>query len=447
MLIRIKQGLDLPIGGAPQQVIDGAVAATHVALLGKDYPGLKPELKVDEGDAVKLGETLCIDRRTGIRYNAPAGGVVININRGPKRSLQSIVIRVEGDEQIEFPAYSREQLSGLGAAEIKTNMLEAGLWTAFRTRPFNRIPDPATAPHSVFVTAIDTEPLAADPAVIIAAYAEGFMDGMTVLSRLFDVDVFVCCAPGAVVPLPDSEWIRRVDFAGPHPAGLVGTHIHHLDPVGAEKTVWHLNYQDVIGIGRLFTHGRLWTSRIIALAGTPVLRPRLLPITVGSAVADIVAEELGDGDCRIISGSVLSGRTAFGQDGYLGRYHTQISVVDEVSDTARQSHRGTLKKFTQHGVFSRLLARRKKYYFNTAMNGAKRPLIPLGQFEQVMPLDILATPLLKSLLINDSEAATALGCLELAEEDLALCEFVCCSKHSYGAALRRRLSELETGRA
>jgi Na+-transporting NADH:ubiquinone oxidoreductase subunit A len=293
------------------------------------------------------------------------------------------------------------------------------------------------------VTAIDTEPLAADPAVVIAAYGDDFADGLRLVSRLFDVDTVVCCRAGASIPSPSGKRIRLVNITGPHPAGLVGTHIHHIDPVGIGKTVWHLNYQDVIAIGRLFNGGRLWTTRIVALAGPPVLRPRLIPVVSGCDIAELVADEIGPGSVRLISGSVLSGRQIITQDRFLGRYHTQISVIDEAGTSAATKRAGAAGRVSMHGVFTRLLSRGKKFRFDTAMNGRTRALIPLELFERVMPFDILATPLLKSLLVGDAETASALGCLELVEEDLALCEFVCASKHNYGLALRRCLNQLE----
>ena len=443
MLLKIKRGFDLPIDGLPRQSIDAPMLPRRVALLGADYPGLKPELRVTEGDVVKQGESLFIDRRTGVNYTAPASGILSEVNRGPKRSLHSIVIRVDGDRQVEFPTYSASELATLSSATIKENLLQAGLWAAFRTRPFNRNPHPETTPHAIFVVAIDTEPLAVDPTVVIAAYAEDFANGLNLVSRLSHCDTYVCIPAAASIPLPDNERVKTVQVSGPHPAGLVGTHIHHIDPVGAGKTAWHLNYQDVIAIGRLFKYGQLWTTRIISLGGPPVLRPRLVPVTSGCAIADVVANELQDGKFRLISGSVLSGRRVTGQDQFLGRYHTQISAIDEAASASRAS---TRHRFSLHGILARLMARGKKYSFDTALNGRIRPLIPLEAFEQVMPLDIMVTPLLKSLLIQDSETAGALGCLELAEEDLALCEFVCSSKQNYASALRRCLDELDVER-
>ena len=447
MLIRTKKGLDLPINGEPEQVIYESPAIESVALIGDDYIGIRPRLLVCEGDRVSLGQTLVIDKQTQIHYTSPASGIVSNITRGVKRVLHSIEVRIEGNEEQQFEVYPRQHLEELDSSSVKDNLLASGLWTAFRTRPFSKNPVPASIPCSIFVTAMDTNPLAADPWVIIHEYQQDFLDGLTVLSRLADVKVFVCKAADADIPVPAGEQIMAVEFGGPHPAGLAGTHIHFLDPAGAEKMVWYLNYQDVIAIGKLFTSGRLWTERIISLAGPQVLRPRLLRTQIGADIDALVRNELRQGKNRIISGSVLSGRHAKSWAGFLGRYHTQISVIEEGGE---REFMGWLdpgrKKFSTNNIFLSSLFRRQRFDFTSSQNGSRRAMIPLVNFEKVMPLDILPTPLLKALLVHDTDTARALGCLELDEEDLALCSYVCCSKLDYGAALRANLTEIEANR-
>jgi len=447
MLIRTKKGLDLPISGEPEQVIHESSATEYAALIGEDYIGVKPKLLVNEGDRVKLGQTLFTDKHTQVNYVSPASGIISHINRGAKRVLQSIVIRIEGDEEQSFDAYQCQHLNKLTSSRVKDNLLASGLWTAFRTRPFSKNPAPTTIPHSIFVTAMDTNPLAADPMMIIHEYQQDFIDGLTVVSRLTDVPVFVCKTPGADIPAPTNDQIMTVEFDGPHPAGLAGTHIHFLNPVNAEKTVWYLNYQDVIAIGKLFTSGRLWTERIISLAGPQVRQSRLLRTRLGADIATLIKDELKPGINRIISGSVLSGRHAKGWAGFLGRYHTQISVIEEGD---KREFMGWLnhgrRKFSANKIFLSRFFRTQCFNFTSSLNGNIRAMFPLGSFEDVMPLDLLPVPLLKALLVQDTETALALGSLELDEEDLALCSFVCCSKLDYGAALRGNLTKIETHR-
>lgn len=445
MRVTLRKGLDIPLTGRPDQIIDDAGEVSTVAVLGPDYVGLKPGIAVEEGQRVRLGETLFSDRHDPeIRVTAPGSGEITAINRGIRRALLSIVIRLEGNDEETFAAVSADQLASLGTATLRDNLLRSGLWTAFRTRPFSHIPSPATRPGAIFVTAIDTNPLAPDPAVIIAEAAEAFEFGLRVVGRLTGGHIYVCTSPDSGIGCPESEQMRQVEFAGPHPAGLVGTHIHFLHPVGDKETVWHLGYQDVIAIGRLFMSGRLPVQRIISLGGPCVMKPRLLRTRLGASVNDLLHGEIRGGPVRLISGSVLAGHRAIGPLAWLGRYHKQISVLAEGRE---REFLAWLKpgtdKFSSLRAFASHLLHRGDYALTTSQNGSPRAMVPIGSFEKVMPLDVLPTPLLKALLVRDVERARELGCLELDEEDLALCSFVCNGKYEYGPYLRTALDELE----
>ncbi|MDX1653641.1 MAG: Na(+)-translocating NADH-quinone reductase subunit A [Candidatus Competibacteraceae bacterium] len=449
MLIKIKKGLDLPITGVPEQTIHDAPAVERVALLGPDYVGMKPTMLVAEGDRVKLGQPLFADKKTpGVTFTAPGSGVVEAIHRGAKRILQSVVIRLEGEEEESFDRFDPGQLASLERAKVVDNLTRSGLWTALRTRPYSRIPSPeASPPRALFVTAMDSNPLAPDPQVVIREYQEDFSNGLKVLARLTDGPVYVCRRPGAGVPVPGEQKFRAAEFDGPHPAGLPGTHMHFLEPVGATRTNWYLNYQEVIAIGKLFTSGRLWPQRIISLAGPPVSNPRLLRARLGSHIAPLLEGELpGHQDMRPISGSVFSGRRAVGWACFLGRYHLQVSVLRE--GTERELF-GWLTpagdKFSSINVFINSFSRHKghPFKFNTSSNGSARAMVPIGNYEQVMPLDILPSQLLRYLLVHDTDMAQKLGVLELDEEDIALCSFVCVGKYDYGPVLRSNLTQIE----
>ena len=333
MLQKIKKGLDLPITGAPEQRITTGAAVTSIALIGSDYNGLKPTMQVAEGDRVSCGQALFTDKRNpGVVFTAPGSGVVAAINRGARRVLQSVVIKLEGEEYETFEATDHSALTELSGEQVRARLLASGLWTALRTRPFSKIPAPDSSPHSIFVTAIDSNPLAADPAVVIKEYARDFNAGLSVIAALTQGQMYVCTASGAQLDSHALDRVTTVEFDGPHPAGLVGTHIHFLDPVSNAKTVWHLNYQDVIAMGKLFTTGRLWVERIIALGGPVVDEPRLLRTRLGANTEELVAQELQHRECRVISGSVLCGRHAAGWGNYLGRYDLQISALAEGRD-------------------------------------------------------------------------------------------------------------------
>ncbi len=442
-MIKIKRGLDLPMTGTPTQRIEAAKPVHSVAVIGFDYNGMKPTMQVQEGDRVKLGQVLFSDKKTpGVLFTAPGAGVVKAINRGERRVLQSVVIDLEGDEQITFASYAADKLAGLATEQVRENLQQSGLWAALRTRPYSKVPAVDSTPRSIFVTAMDTHPLAADPAVVIAEYAEDFSRGLTVLSRL--AKVFLCKADGVTLPGESQDNVHTEAFAGPHPAGLPGTHIHYLDPVSATRTVWQIGYQDVIAIGKLFTTGQLWVERVISLAGPVAKKPRLLRTRLGANVADLIRDELQAGNNRVISGSVLGGRTARGTCNFLGRYHTQLSCLAE-GDERQMFHylRAGVNKFSILNIFISKLSANKKFAFTTTTNGSDRAMVPVGSYEKVMPLDILPTQLLRALLVGDTEVAQQLGCLELDEEDLALCTFACPGKYEYGPVLRDNLTRIE----
>lgn len=444
-MVKIKRGIDIPIQGAPVQVIENAPATRSVALVGFDYTGMKPTMAVHEGDRVKLGQLLFTDKKTeGVRYTAPASGVVAAINRGARRVLQSVVIEVEGDEAETWPVHSAASAAALDASAIRQQLVESGQWTALRTRPYSKVPATGTDAAAIFITAMDTQPLAADPAVIITQQNEAFALGQELLAKLTSGKVFVCTAPNTGVALGKAANIEKAEFSGPHPAGLAGTHIHFLEGAGAQKTVWSIGYQDVIAIGRLFLDGRLYTDRVIALAGPQVEEPRLLNTRLGADLEALCAGQLKAGENRTVSGSVLGGRTVAGPTAYLGRYHNQVSVLLE---GRHREFMGWLSpgtaKHSNLGIYVTSFLGTKPLAMNTNTNGSERAMVPLGSYENIMPLDILPTQLLRSLIVGDTEQAQALGCLELEEEDLALCSYVCPGKYEYGPILRDNLTRIE----
>lgn len=445
MLFRIQKGLNIPITGGPEQVISVAPEIPTIALLGSDYPSIRPKLLVEQGDQVKLGQPLFQDRKhSEIKFVAPASGIVTEINYGERRVIQSVVVQLEDHGEIIFDSYKPDQLSQLQRNKVVENLLASGLWTAFRTRPYSMLPDPASEPHSIFVTTIDTNPLSPKPEVVIAGHAEDFRNGLTIISHLTRGPVYLCKGPGVGIPSGGSDKVIVAEFAGSHPAGLVGTHIHFLDPVSATKMVWHLNYQDVIAIGKLFLTGRLWTDRVIALGGPSVVRPRLVQTRLGINLYYLINGETCYGQHRVISGSVLSGRAIASKTAYLGRYHNQVSVIAQGVATERKT--GGEPKY--NAIIQRVSDRiwKRKHSLTTTINSKPTAFIPTSVFDRIMPLDILATPLLRSLIVQDLDMAEALGCLELDEEDLALCSYVCPSKWDYGPILRSNLNRIERER-
>lgn len=447
-VITIKKGLDLPLEGSPAQSIHPAPDVSRVALIGRDFIGLKPTMMVAEGDRVVTGQTLFTDKHDPlVCYTSPGTGVVESISRGARRVLQSVIIKLNQDEANEplKEAVSGDKLADLDEAAIRSALCSSGLWTSFRTRPYSKVPHSDTTPESIFVTAMDSNPLAADPAVVLAEQVTDFQYGLQLLAKLTTGKVHVCQAAGASIDVPNQDGIQFTEFAGPHPAGLPGTHIHHLHPVGAERMVWHLGYQDVIAIGKFFTTGKLWLERVVALAGPVVNEPRLIRTRMGASTEDLVRDSHEKVECRIISGSVLSGRRANNWAAFLGRYHTQISILEEGRERELLGWINPKStKYSFANIFLSSFSRATKIFrFHTSTNGSPRAMVPVGLYEKVMPLDILPTQLLRSLLVSDTDSAQKLGCLELDEEDLALCAFVCSGKYNFGPALRDNLEQIE----
>jgi len=445
--IKIKKGLNLPIEGSPEQRIVDGPAITRVGVVGPDFLGLKPTMMVEEGQTVALGTPLFEDKRNpGVIYTAPAAGVVCAINRGAQRVLQSVVIEISGSETVKFSSYPAAELATLDRTLVRDQIVASGLWTALRRRPYSKIPAIDEVPAAIFVTAIDSNPLAPDPQVVLKGRESDFEAGVTALSRLSGGEVFVCKAPDAAIPAPGLDSVKVVEFEGPHPAGLPGTHIHFLKPVGSNRCVWYINYQDCAAIGHLFLNGVLDVSRVISLAGPMVESPTLIRTRMGANVDELTASRLKKGECRVLSGSIWNGRRTLDWASYLGRYHVQLTALAEgrTRELFGWVAPGS-NKFSVNNVFvSALVRASRRFRFTTTTNGSPRAMVPIGNYEKVMPLDILPTQLLRYLLVKDTDMVQQLGGLELDEEDLSLCSYVCVGKHEFGPVLRENLEQIET---
>lgn len=408
---RIRQGLDVVVGGVPKQIIGSAQSVRSVSLLGTDYPGLtlRPHVKV--GTVVAAGEPVLVDRHQPIVVPSPADGVVRAMIRGPHRSVEVVTIELSGE------GTPGAGISSSGTTVLRDLLLTSGLWTAFRTRPFGVIPRADSTPDAVFVTAIDTNPLAVDPVAALKGMEDAFARGVDAMGALTEGPVFVCQGPGSPLVASLRPNTRTVSFYGPHPAGLPSTHIHHLAPVGHGRVVWHIGWQEVAAIGRLLATGDLSSERIVAIGGPGARDPRLVRTVIGANLEDLTRNEVGDGRYRVVSGSPLHGR----EGRWLGRFDTQVSILDPAgSDSALP-------------FLSRLLGIRPR---------TPPPIIPLAELDRAAVAGVPAVPLLRALSIGDTETAAALGCLGLVEEDVALLAYLCASRSDYGPMLRTILNDL-----
>ncbi|WP_370228662.1 Na(+)-translocating NADH-quinone reductase subunit A [Cognatishimia sp.] len=439
---KLRKGLDVPILGAPNPDIEDAPHSRTVGLLGDDYIGLKPRILVSEGDVVAAGSPVLHDKDLPeVNVVSPVAGRVKAINRGARRKLISVEIEVQDG------AAAPVDFSEVGNVSTPEGLAErlcaAGLWTSFRTRPYSKIPAPTSRPAAIFVTAIDSEPLSADAADIIAEASDAFATGLAAITSLTEGETFLCFEDGANVPGGDLDGVTPAAFSGPHPAGLAGTHIHFLHKLDPENPVWTIGYQDVIAIGHLLLTGTYSAERIIALGGPVCASPRLLRTVVGASMADVAARDLPDMPVRMISGSVLSGRAGEGVSGYLGRYARQITLIEEDKKQIPMGWiRPMFSKYAVQPVLGSAMSGRK-FPLTSNLNGGRRAMVPLGTFESLMPQDFLPTQLLRAMLVMDTDQAQLLGAMELDEEDLGLVGFACPAKYEYGLALRDCLTKIE----
>ena len=450
----VRRGLRLPLTGESEQRITRGGAVAEVGLLGDDYPGMRPKLTVREGERIKRGSLLFEDRKTqGVRYTSVGAGTIKMICRGERRAFRSFVISLDEAEQtgrgspeeVSYTAFTGDPVGTLSSDQVRDLLIETGLWTAFRQRPFEKVPPVDGAPRAIFVTCIDTQPLGPGADAVLVGNEPLLETGLRALVRLAaGRPVYLCRARGSAVGTVPIQGVQIHEFSGPHPAGTAGLHMHMIDPVDLTRRSWHLDCQDAVAIGHLFRTGKLLVDRVVALGGPGFGEPRLVRTRIGASVPQLIANEQLGPEQRVISGSALHGReTTRDELAYLGRYQHQISALPEADgDTLLGWLSPGSDRYSTYRLFLSKLLPTSFLRFSADLHGSERVLMPLRAYERVFPFDMLATPLARALLTGDDETAQALGCLELAEEDVAMFSFVCPSKIDYGKILRRTLDRI-----
>ncbi len=438
--VRLRKGFDIRIKGIAEKRLAGYVDPEFFAVKPIDFPGIIPKLNVKEGSKVLAGSILFHNKlRPEIIFTSPVSGTVVGIERGERRKLLEVVIKKEGNEAIDFTKADPAKLTG---ENIKDYLLTSGLWPSIRQRPYHIIANPHDIPKSFFVTGFDTAPLAPDYDFILEnSKISFFRTGLIALSKLAEgkLNLILKENSGAARFFSDIPGLEVHYFSGPHPAGNVGVHIHHLDPINKGEIVWFTNLLDVALIGRLFEEGIYKPEKIVALTGSEVVNPQYYRMLSGGSIAAAVINNIQPGNVRFISGNVLTG-TKIKSDGYLGYYDSQITVIPEgdYHEFFGWASPG-INKLSFSKTFLSSLFPRKEYILDTNFHGGERAFVVTGQYEKVVPMDIYPMQLFKAIIAEDIEMMENLGIYEVAEEDFALCEYICPSKIEIQSIVRKGL--------
>jgi Na+-transporting NADH:ubiquinone oxidoreductase subunit A len=438
--VKLKKGLDIRMIGKAERVLIEDVESSFYGVRPTDFPGLIPKLNVRMGDMVSAGSPLFHDKlRPEIIFTSPVSGKVVSVRRGDRRKLLEIIVQKEGNGCLDFGAADP---SGLTRESIKEKLLISGLWPSVRQRPYHIVSHPDDVPKAIFISGFDTAPLAPDYNFIMNNSSSAFFKtGIAALRKLTDGTInLILNASGAASELLEKATDVEIShFSGPHPAGNVGVHIHHLNPINKGEIVWFVNLQDVSAIGRLFEEGIYKHERIIALTGSEVLHPQYYKIRSGASILPIVNENVNTGNLRYISGNVLTG-ARIEPAGYLGYYDSQVTVIPEGDyyEFFGWMMPG-INKFSFSKTFASSLIPRKSYSMDTNFHGGERAFVMTGQYEKVVPMDIYPMQLLKAILAEDIDLMENLGIYEIAEEDFALCEYICPSKIEIQSIVRKGL--------
>ncbi len=425
---KLKRGLDIRLKGGAEAVLGSALQIRTVALKPTDFPGLTPKLKVKADMQVKAGDALFFDKyNPDILFSSPVSGTVKAINRGERRKILEVV--VESDGKMESLAFAKADPSVLSREQIKTHLLQSGLWPFLKQRPYGILAKPADVPKNIFISCFDSGPLAPDYSFIMKGQEKMLQTGINALAKLTDGKVFLGISYGNTGFFGQLKNVETNNFSGPHPAGVVGIQIHQVSPINKGEIVWAINLLDVLFIGRLFETGKIDMSKIIALTGSEVNAPQYYPTIHGACLENILVNNTkNEVKERVISGNVLTG-TQVEQDDYLGFFDHQLTVIPEGDKYEFMGWADPgFNKFTASKAFFSKLFPKKTYTLDANLHGGERAFVLSGQYEKYLPMDILPVYLLKAILANDIDKMEQLGIYEIVEEDLALCEYACTSK-------------------
>lgn len=445
--IKIRKGTDIKLQGTPEPVIAQAARPEICAVKPTDFHNLTPKMVVREGDQVKAGSVLFQDKyREDIKFTSPVSGEVVEIRRGEKRRI--LEVRILPDSESRHEEFGAADPASLSREQVIEKLMHSGLWAFVRQRPFSTIANPKDNPKAIFISAINTAPLGADLNFICKGKEEFIQTGIDALGKLTNgtIHLNVSSDNSKASSFSGLNGVQMNKVSGPHPAGNVGVQIHHIDPINKGDVIWYVAPQDLITIGRLFKEGVYNPSRIVALGGSEVNEPKYYETIHGAPVSGLIKGQLKEGNLRIISGNVLTGEKIT-EDGFVGFYHTEVSVIPEGDEPQFFLTEGWLSpgfhKYSISHAFPSWLMPGKKYRLNTNLNGEERAFVVTGELEKVFPFDIYPMQLIKSIMINDIDMMEKLGIYEVDSEDFALCEFACTSKIDIQEIVREGLDTIQ----
>jgi len=448
--IHIQKGHDLKLIGRPDRLIKEINTFGFIKLHPSDFPGIKPKLLIKVGDVLKKGQAVYFDKNNpDILFTTPNGGIVEDIDFGERRRIESISIRVdENAGEILFDPHTLDKISELNSTIITDILCKSGLWPTLRRRPFSKIAIPHLPPKSIFISTMSTAPFAADLEVVLDKIPQqNIQAGINVLQLLTTGPVNLVSPKNVVASkLSDLKKVQHHSYSGPHPAGNVGIHVSQIDPIkNKDDSIWYISIQDVALIGSLFLTGHHDSKKIITVAGSSVADKMHYSVNRGTLISNILSKNKIEEDSRIISGDVLAGSIS-NMDNAIGFYHESITVIPNIANRVFMGWiRPGFTKYSLSNTFmSKIIPKRDKI-ITTSMNGSKRSIIPIGNIEKVMPLNILPTMLMKSIIANDIETMEQLGIYECDPEDFTLCSFSDASKMDITGIIQDglNLAELE----
>ncbi len=445
--IKLKKGFNINLAGKAEKKLAECDQPKTFALKPTDFPGIKrPKLMVQEGDTVKAGTPILYCKMIEeVKYSAPVSGEIVEVKRGDKRKL--LEVKILADKEIkseEYKKFSVSDISKLEKEEAIELMKKSGVWPNIIQRPYGIVANPQDTPKSIFISTFDTSPLAPDLDFALKGEEKYFQTGIDVLAKLTSGKVNIGTNGNGEISglFANVKGAEINKFMGVHPAGNVGVQIHHIDPIGKGDLVWTVSAFGVVQIGKLFLEGKYDASKVIALTGSEVKNPQYYKTYTGACIDAFIKDNVNDNDVRFVSGNVLTGEK-IKSDGYLGFYHQQVTVIPEGNHSEFLGWiLPTTKKLSFHrafGLFSFLNGKNKEYVIDTNTKGEHRAFVQTGVFEQVTPMDILPTYLIKAILAEDYDDMESLGIYEMIEEDIALCEFVDVSKNNLQKILREGL--------